>query len=559
MPIVGHRIGTAIGKSTWCPLRKRHGVTVPGLTCYQTPEYILDVNGCVMRSIFAAVLGLVSCLLLSVFPALAQQRIALVIGNGQYANVPVLGNPANDANDVAEALRALGFVVIAGTDLGRNAFTERLKAFGDAISPKDDVLFFYAGHGLQAKGVNYLIPIDAKLNSERDLDFEAVSLDLVLRQMKSARTKIVMLDACRNNPFARTLARSMGTRAVSDNLGLAVTVASDLGTFIAYATQPGNVASDGTGRNSPFTEKLLPHIRTPGQSITDLMMTVRNEVAQATAGAQIPWEHSALGNKFYFAPGQEKVANQADQTKSEAAEAWGWIKNTKNRELLEEFVRRYRDTPFVERARGALASLPQQEQTEGAHIQNVANVSLRPVQPSFDCKEHYKDAEVAVCNNPELAILDNELSRVYASAHGAANTRRKEDILATQRRWITDRDECGIEPGCIARAYRTRIAYLSTGQRSLSAPIARAKPSFDCTEHALPAEVAVCSDADLAKLDVALDAQYVRVARGLSGDRRKALIMEQRQWIATRDTCGGEKRCVSLQYQARLEQLKTRR
>ncbi|MGE0766414.1 MAG: caspase family protein [Hyphomicrobiaceae bacterium] len=491
--------------------------------------------------------------------ALAQKRIALVIGNGHYANVPVLDNPANDAEDVSKALRALGFEVITGIDLGRSDFAERLKAFGDRVGSKDEAFLFYAGHGLQAKGVNYLIPVDARLDSERDLDFEAVTLDLALRQMKSARTKIVMLDACRNNPFARTLSRSMGTRAVSDNLGLAVTVASDLGTFIAYATQPGNVAGDGTGRNSPFTDKLLRHIQTPGQSITDLMMTVRNEVAQATGGAQIPWEHSALGNKFFFRTGEEKVASRTDQMKSEAAEAWGWIKTTQSRELLEEFVRRYSDTPFAERARVTLAGLPQQVRIEGGYIPNVANVSLRPVQPSFDCKQHYKDAEVTVCNRPELAILDNELSRVYVSAYDAAGKARKETILSTQRQWITDRDGCGVDAGCISRAYSARITYLAAGQRSLSVPAARAKPSFDCTRHALPAEVAVCSDARLAKLDVTLDADYVRAARGLSGERRKSLIVEQRQWIATRDTCGSDKRCVELQYRARIEQLKARR
>lgn len=512
-----------------------------------------------MRSIFALALALAFHCLLSQ-SLHAQQRIALVVGNGQYANVPVLSNPANDAKDISNVLRSLGFVVISGTDLDRNAFTERLKAFGDTIGPKDDVFFFYAGHGLQAKGVNYLIPVDAKLDSERDLDFGAISLDLILRQMKTARTKIVMLDACRNNPFARSLARSMGTRAVSDSLGLAVTVASDLGTFIAYATQPGNVASDGSDRNSPFTDKLLRHIQTPGQSITDLMMTVRNEVAQATSGAQIPWEHSALGNKFFFRPGQEKVASRTDQMKSEAAEAWSWIKNTQSRELLEEFIRRYGDTPFAQNARTNLASLPRQPDAANLHLPNVASVSLRAVQPSFDCKQHYKDAEVTVCNNPELAILDNELSRVYVSAFGSADARRKDAILTAQRDWIGDRDGCGVDAPCISRAYRTRIAALApAGQRALSAPAARAKPSFDCATHYLPAEVAVCSDPALAKLDLALDAVYVKAAHRLSTARRKALVVEQRQWIATRDTCGSDKRCVSLQYQARIEQLKVLR
>ena len=511
-----------------------------------------------MKSLLRAVpvLALMLMALLSQ-PALAQKRIALVVGNSNYANVPVLANPANDAGDVSKALRKLGFEVIAGTDLGQADFAAKLKAFGDRIGPSDETYFFYAGHGLQAKGVNYLIPIDARLASERDLDFEAVPLDLVLRQMKMARTKVIMLDACRNNPFARSLARSMGTRSVSDNLGLAVTVASDLGTFIAYATQPGNVASDGEGRNSPFTQKLMAHIATPGQSITDLMMVVRNEVAVATEGRQIPWEHSALAAKFFFQQGAPTVAKRQDQTLSEAAEAWGWIRNTSNTALLEEFIRRYGQTAFGEKARSSLAALSwQTKATPATFVPDMANVSLRPVQPSFDCKKHYGDAEVAICNSPELSILDNELSRVYVAAYGGADASGKAAILAAQRQWIGQRDACGVGVACLAAVYQTRIRSLSGRQRGLSTPAPQARPSFDCAKHSLPAELAVCADVELARLDVEIDAQYRRTSKGLSGLRKRALIVDQRQWLGARDTCGSDKRCLSLQYRARIAQLK---
>ncbi len=509
------------------------------------------------RNSIAKIVVVLSTLIFCSLQAEAQKRIALVIGNGGYTSVPRLGNPVNDAGDVANVLGNLGFEVISSTDLTQREFADRLKAFGDRIGPNDEVFFFYAGHGLQAKGVNYLIPVDARLDSERDLDFETIRLDLVLRQMRSARTKIIMLDACRNNPFARTLARSMGTRSVNEKLGLAVTVASDLGTFIAYATQPGNVASDGSGRNSPFTEKLVEHMPTPGQSITDLMMVVRNEVAVATEGAQIPWEHSALASKFYFQQGRQKETSRQDLLTSEAAEAWGWIRNTTNRALLEEFIRRYGNTPFANRARTALRGLTSQPRHEkSSFISNMANVSLRPVQPSFDCKVHYKDAEVTICNNPELSILDNELSRIYTAVYGAAEGPRKSAILSDQRLWIRQRDACGVHVSCISRAYQARIAALDPGQRAISAPAAHARPSFDCATHFLPAEVAVCSDTSLAQLDVGLDAQYRRTSSWLSKARKRALVLEQRQWLATRDTCGSDKRCLTLQYQARIEQLK---
>src|SRR5271165_1342057 len=219
-------------------------------------------------------------------PAFAQARIALVIGNGDYADQPRLPNPANDADDMAAALQALGFKVIEGMNLNKTAFDAKLHDFARSTSGADVALFFYSGHGMQINGVNYLIPIDAPATKE-DLLFQTVTLDFIQSILESAKTKIIMLDACRNNPFAAALAQSMGTRAVTASSGLAVATAPDLGYFIAYSTQPGHVASDGSGRNSPFTASLKSHLSTPGLSISDLMITVRNDVVQATNAQQI--------------------------------------------------------------------------------------------------------------------------------------------------------------------------------------------------------------------------------------------------------------------------------
>ena len=163
-------------------------------------------------------------------------------------------------------------------------------------------VFFYAGHGLQVGGRNYLVPVDARLQSERDLDFDAVSLDFVLRQIeldRDGKTSIVFLDACRDNPLARNLARSMGTRSTSVGQGLAQ-VQTGVGTFIAYSTQPGNVAVDGAGRNSPFTAALAKGVAAPDRNLTSVMIEVRKEVLAATGGKQVPWDHSALTGDFYF-------------------------------------------------------------------------------------------------------------------------------------------------------------------------------------------------------------------------------------------------------------------
>lgn len=244
-------------------------------------------------------------------PALAEKRVALVIGNSKYAEVTPLANPANDANDIANALKSSGFDVIVGLDVDKRAFDTKVRNFAELLEGSDVAVFFYAGHGLQVAGRNYLIPVDARLGNERDLDFDAVSLDLVLKQMELGRgdkTNIVFLDACRDNPFAGNLARSMGTRSASLGKGLAQ-VDTGVGTFIAYSTQPGNVALDGKGRNSPFTAALAKHVRESDRDLTGVMIEVRKDVLAATSGKQVPWDHSALTGSFYF----QKTAATPDE------------------------------------------------------------------------------------------------------------------------------------------------------------------------------------------------------------------------------------------------------
>src|SRR5262249_28865912 len=235
---------------------------------------------------------LISALLLTLVflatSARAEKRVAFVVGNANYQNVSALANPANDARDMAEALTRLGFTVILGLDLDKRGFDLKTRDFVRALEGADVGVFFYAGHGLQVSGINYLVATDAKLDAQRDLDFETIKLDFVLQQMeREAKTNIVFLDACRNNPLTRNLARTMCTRGVSENGGLAA-VTSGLGTFIAYATQPGAVASDGLGRNSPFTTALKKHVTAAALSISDLMIEVRRDGISATARAHLP-------------------------------------------------------------------------------------------------------------------------------------------------------------------------------------------------------------------------------------------------------------------------------
>lgn len=251
-------------------------------------------------------------------PAHAEKRVALVIGNAAYKETAKLANPVNDANEIASALKASGFEVILGVDVDKREFDTRVRNFAHLMEDADVAIFFYAGHGLQVAGRNYLIPVDASLQNERDLDFDAQSLDFILKQMelnRADKTSIVFLDACRDNPFSQNLARSMGTRSTAIGKGLAQ-VDTGVGTFIAYSTQPGNVALDGKGKNSPFTSALAKHAATPGRDLTSVMIDVRKDVLAATAGKQVPWDHSALTGAFYFHP----TAAQRSATASPAGD-----------------------------------------------------------------------------------------------------------------------------------------------------------------------------------------------------------------------------------------------
>ncbi|HEX7332799.1 MAG TPA: caspase family protein [Pyrinomonadaceae bacterium] len=224
-----------------------------------------------------------------------ERRIALVIGNGAYSNVPPLRNPSNDASDMGAMLRSLGFEVTSGINLSQRDMKRLIREFGQKLKDGGSGLFYYAGHGIQSRGRNYLIPIEADIQSETDVEDQSVDVSLVLGLMDEANNSlnVVILDACRNNPFARSF-RSAGN-------GLAQ-VDAPTGTLIAYSTAPGRVARDGEGRNGIFTAELLKQMQVPGLSIEALLKRVRGNLKQLTNGEQVPWESSSLVGNFYFNP-----------------------------------------------------------------------------------------------------------------------------------------------------------------------------------------------------------------------------------------------------------------
>ena len=298
--------------------------------------------------------------------AQADKRIALVIGNAGYQNTTQLKSTKNDAADMAATLTRLGFEVVDGSDLDKRAMERTMRQFTQKLSHVDVALFYFAGHALQSGGQNFLMPIDARLRSEGDVDFEALPLALVLRQMeREAKTSIVLLDACRDNPLARNLARSMGTRSSLIGQGLAE-VKAGVGTLVGFSTQPGNIALEGVGRNSPYATALLKHMETPGKDVGGVLVAVRNDVLQATAGKQVPWEFTALTDDVYLraapAPPAPSATGPApaptasgelppDYDKEMEIAFWNAVKGSKSPAVLATYLDRFPRGTFAELAR----------------------------------------------------------------------------------------------------------------------------------------------------------------------------------------------------------------
>lgn len=221
-----------------------------------------------------------------------ETRLALVIGNSNYANLP-LKNPVNDARDISRALKNLGFQVIYEEDASRRRMDEAIRNFYQKLRNGGVGLFYYAGHGMQVNGRNYLIPIGARIESESDIEHESIDIARVLGKMEDAGNpvNIVILDACRDNPFARSFRSSRGGLARMD---------APTGTIVAYATAPESVAADGKDKNGVYTKHLLKALTIPGLTIEQVFKHVRNNVITETGNRQIPWESTSLRGDFYF-------------------------------------------------------------------------------------------------------------------------------------------------------------------------------------------------------------------------------------------------------------------
>ncbi|MGI9354038.1 MAG: caspase family protein [Rhizobiaceae bacterium] len=238
----------------------------------------------------------------------AGRRLALVVGNTSYHNVTPLKNAVRDADAVSEALTNLGFEIV----LLKNANASDIEAAVERIREKADdaeaILFYYSGHGFQMQGSNFLVPVDAVMRDRSKIAQETLRLDAIIASLqKKGRQTLVFLDACRNDPLPASV------RAQTSGQGLAQ-LKTGKGTFVAFATQPGNVTADGAGDRSPFTNAFVEHVETPGISISDMMIRIRNTVEENTLQRQTPWDQSSLRSQFYFNPADEEQEELSEET-----------------------------------------------------------------------------------------------------------------------------------------------------------------------------------------------------------------------------------------------------
>ncbi|MFK0686665.1 caspase domain-containing protein [Mesorhizobium sp. IMUNJ 23033] len=288
-------------------------------------------------------------------------RHALVIGNSAYRYAPSLGNGVNDANAIARVLEEMGFEVTLGLDADASTFRELIGKFRRNLQPGDVSLFYYAGHGLQANGENYLLPVDAALQRPADLALEAERLqDIISAMTAEENTAIVLLDACRDNPFVKQLNGQSQSRGLAIGKGLGALDAGR-GVFIGFATQPGNVALDGAANHSPFADSLVKRMKTPSIDIEILMRRVRLDVMNATSGRQVPWSNSSLVEPgFSFNP--DAASNQSpsalhepDINTATELEFWRSIKDTSDVSMYRAYLAAFPNGAFIQIAKSRIA------------------------------------------------------------------------------------------------------------------------------------------------------------------------------------------------------------
>ena len=291
--------------------------------------------------------------------ASAERRVALVIGNSAYQNVPKLPNPVNDARAIATLLKNAGFdVVESRSDLGIANIRRAMRDFRNIARDADIGVVYYAGHGIELDGTNYLIPVDAVLEHDVDVDDETLSVDRVMKSLEAVkRLRLVILDACRDNPFMRTMKRTISSRSVGRGLAKVEPITSD--TLIAFAAKAGSTALDGNGKNSPFTTALIKYLATPGLDLRIAFGRVRDDVMKATSNQQEPFVYGSLGGDVVSlvpAPEPKAAAPPADNI-GDTRRDYEFFQHVGTREAWNDFLQLHPTGPYANLARAQLSKL----------------------------------------------------------------------------------------------------------------------------------------------------------------------------------------------------------
>jgi hypothetical protein len=345
---------------------------------------------------------LAAALLLPCQPAWATKRVALIVGNSAYQNVALLPNPVNDGAVIAATLKNAGFdLVDSRHDLSANEMRRALRDFADRARDADIAVVYYAGHGMEVNGINYLIPVDAKLERDTDVYDEALSLDRVLVSIEPAKQlRLVILDACRDNPFAKSMKRTVASRAIGR--GLAQVEPTSPNTLIAYSAKAGSTAMDGDSKNSPFTIALSKHLTTPGLDVRRAFGFVRDDVLKTTANRQEPFVYGSLGgDDVPLVPAVAAPPTLAPSPQAEARRDYELALQVGNKDALNAFLGQYPEGYYANLARIQLAKIAAEEAriaaTEKARLaeQERARLAAEGAQTAQQLKAAEAEAKAA--------------------------------------------------------------------------------------------------------------------------------------------------------------------
>jgi uncharacterized caspase-like protein len=377
---------------------------------------------------------------------LAEKRVALILGNSAYQNAPPLANPVNDAALIAAKLKAAGFdVVDSRHDLSALQTRRALRDFEDNARDADIAVVYYAGHGIEVDGTNYLIPVDAKLERDSDVYDEALSLDRVLVAVEPARRlRLVILDACRDNPFARTMKRALASRSISS--GLAKIEPTSPNTLIAYSAKAGSTAEDGNGKDSPFTVALASHLTTPGLDVRKAFGFVRDDVLKATSNRQEPFVYGSLGGDdvaLVPAPAAAPAASAsqaAPGSQLDARRDYELAMQVGSQAALEAFLAQYPDGFYASLARSQLDKIAAARPQPPAATQVAKSDAPAPAPPAPPASDKNVTVAALTSGTPPAADITRsvqaELRRVgclTSDADGTWNSASKRSLSQFNR------------------------------------------------------------------------------------------------------------------------------